>query len=133
MLINRPRAWEARPGRPEAYEICLGKIVFAGTYLQTYTRLTTMEAAPSMSCRPYGALNRLSRGGRQGPLLARDRYGTETSDQSCEVAALTGFWTTSVVPLTSIARPPLPPLGLAEVPTSVQSVPPSEGNCTAHS
>ena len=56
-LINPPNAWAKRPGRialppsagvqePKAvgYEVCQG-LVLAGTFMQTTTRLTTMEAA----------------------------------------------------------------------------------------
>ena len=52
LLINKPGSWKLRPGfmkeQPDTlpvYELVLGGIVFAGTYMQTYTRLTTMEAA----------------------------------------------------------------------------------------
>jgi 15-cis-phytoene desaturase len=45
ILINRPGAWRARPGRAGSYALSLEKIAFAGTYMQTFTRLTTMEAA----------------------------------------------------------------------------------------
>lgn len=55
LLINRPTEWAKRPGRladntvhyPEQdYRRELGgRLVFCGTYMKTYTRLTTMEAA----------------------------------------------------------------------------------------
>ena len=47
LLINRVDEYGRRPGRlnrEEGYKMHAG-IVFAGTYMQTYTRLTTMEAA----------------------------------------------------------------------------------------
>ncbi|MDB4932432.1 MAG: hypothetical protein JWM10_4916 [Myxococcaceae bacterium] len=51
-LINRPGEWKRRPGRVlglesrhDGYEIQNGAWVFAGTYMKTFTRLTTMEAA----------------------------------------------------------------------------------------
>jgi hypothetical protein len=45
LLINRPGLWKSRPGTPGDYEVALGQVVFAGTYMKTFTRLTTMEAA----------------------------------------------------------------------------------------
>jgi hypothetical protein len=45
LVINRVGEFHKRPGRPGRYEMHNGRIVFAGTYMQTYTRLTTMEAA----------------------------------------------------------------------------------------
>ena len=52
LLVNKPGLWDRRPGfveQPEnaipVYEVVLDRIVFAGTYMQTLTRLTTMEAA----------------------------------------------------------------------------------------
>lgn len=48
LLMNRPRMQEARPGRldrEQGYEMYYGNLVFAGTQMQTFTRLTTMEAA----------------------------------------------------------------------------------------
>ncbi|WP_437932976.1 NAD(P)-binding protein [Sorangium sp. So ce341] len=44
-LVNRPSDWRRRPGTPGAYQVQRGRWVLAGTYMQTYTRLTTMEAA----------------------------------------------------------------------------------------
>lgn len=50
-LINRPGEWKKRPGRvdPEqrkrGYEMQNKSWVLAGTYMKTFTRLTTMEAA----------------------------------------------------------------------------------------
>ncbi|WP_437564861.1 FAD-dependent oxidoreductase [Sorangium sp. So ce542] len=44
-LVNRPSDWRRRPGTPGAYQVQCGRWVLAGTYMQTYTRLTTMEAA----------------------------------------------------------------------------------------
>jgi hypothetical protein len=54
-LISRPGEWASRPGElpvedeqtgrvAENYDVCDG-IVLAGTYMKTYTRLTSMEAA----------------------------------------------------------------------------------------
>jgi uncharacterized protein with NAD-binding domain and iron-sulfur cluster len=45
LLINRAGEYRARPGRPGGYTVHPGGVVLAGTYMQTYTRLTTMEAA----------------------------------------------------------------------------------------
>jgi 15-cis-phytoene desaturase len=45
MLINRVREYRARPGAPGQYDTHCGGIVLAGPYMQTHTRLTTMEAA----------------------------------------------------------------------------------------
>jgi hypothetical protein len=51
-LINRPGEWKRRPGtlrgleaRHDGYDIQNGAWVLAGTYMKTFTRLTTMEAA----------------------------------------------------------------------------------------
>ena len=45
LLINRTGEYEQRPGEPDRYEVQRGGVVFAGTYMKTWTRLTTMEAA----------------------------------------------------------------------------------------
>lgn len=46
LLVNLPGAYQARPGSPSSgYELVYDCFVFAGTYMQTHTRLTTMEAA----------------------------------------------------------------------------------------
>jgi hypothetical protein len=51
LLVNRTGVYRQRPGRlgPDGYEVfaapAMGRVVLAGTYMQTYTRLTTMEAA----------------------------------------------------------------------------------------
>jgi uncharacterized protein with NAD-binding domain and iron-sulfur cluster len=45
LLINKPGAYRLRPGRPDGYTVHPGGLVLAGTYVQTRTRLTTMEAA----------------------------------------------------------------------------------------
>jgi hypothetical protein len=45
LLINTPGTWKARPGSTDGYELVFDRVVFAGTYMQTHTRLTTMEAA----------------------------------------------------------------------------------------
>lgn len=47
-LITRPGEYPLRPGRLDekrGYDVRFGRLVFAGVYMQTYTRLTTMEAA----------------------------------------------------------------------------------------
>jgi hypothetical protein len=51
-LINAPGDWPRRPGRLgrgdarlQGYAVQNGAWVLAGTYLQTFTRLTTMESA----------------------------------------------------------------------------------------
>ncbi|WP_437805120.1 NAD(P)-binding protein [Sorangium sp. So ce1078] len=44
-LVNRPSDWRRRPGTPGEYQVQCDRWVLAGTYMQTYTRLTTMEAA----------------------------------------------------------------------------------------
>lgn len=48
LLINRAGEFRERPGRLDrlqGYELNYGNLVFAGVHMQTYTRLTTMEAA----------------------------------------------------------------------------------------
>lgn len=48
LIINRTGRFHERPGEPDperGYRLQPGRIVFAGTYMQTYTRMTTMEAA----------------------------------------------------------------------------------------
>ena len=44
-LVNRPGDWQRRPGDPGKYKVQSGRWALAGTYMRTYTRLTTMEAA----------------------------------------------------------------------------------------
>jgi putative NAD(P)-binding protein len=44
-LINRTGEFRKRPGKPGDYTIHYGSLVIAGNYMQTFTRLTTMEAA----------------------------------------------------------------------------------------
>lgn len=44
-LVNPPGTWESRPGEPGSYDLMFGSLVLAGTYMRTFTRLTTMEAA----------------------------------------------------------------------------------------
>jgi NAD(P)-binding Rossmann-like domain len=44
-LVNRPGDWKNRPGDPHGYTLQCGRWALAGTYMQTFTRLTTMEAA----------------------------------------------------------------------------------------
>jgi hypothetical protein len=43
-LINRVGQYPRRPGEPDKYELYYGCLVFAGDFMQTYTRMTTMEA-----------------------------------------------------------------------------------------
>ena len=46
MMINLPGAWKDRPGSSrDGYPVILGRLVLAGPYNKTTTRLTTMEAA----------------------------------------------------------------------------------------
>jgi hypothetical protein len=45
MLINRTGTYRQRAGSPGNYHLHDGQLVFAGTHMQTHTRLTTMEAA----------------------------------------------------------------------------------------
>jgi uncharacterized protein with NAD-binding domain and iron-sulfur cluster/outer membrane protein OmpA-like peptidoglycan-associated protein len=45
LLINPAGTYSQRPGCPGKYHLHNGQLVFAGTYMQTLTRLTTMEAA----------------------------------------------------------------------------------------
>ncbi|WP_437714801.1 FAD-dependent oxidoreductase [Sorangium sp. So ce448] len=44
-LVNPPGTWASRPGEPGSYDLMFGSLVLAGTYMKTFTRLTTMEAA----------------------------------------------------------------------------------------
>lgn len=44
-LMSRPGEYSLRPGKPGDYDVYPGNIVLAGTFMQTFTRLTTMEAA----------------------------------------------------------------------------------------
>ncbi|HYC22480.1 MAG TPA: OmpA family protein [Candidatus Bathyarchaeia archaeon] len=45
LMINRPGEYVRRPGKPGGYRLQFERLVLAGTYMQTFTRLTTMEAA----------------------------------------------------------------------------------------
>ncbi len=45
MLITLKGRYRQRPGTPGKYAVHCGNLVLAGTYMQTYFRLTTMEAA----------------------------------------------------------------------------------------
>jgi hypothetical protein len=45
MMVNTPGTFTARPGTPGCYALHYDGIVLAGTYMQTGTRLTTMESA----------------------------------------------------------------------------------------
>jgi hypothetical protein len=45
MLINRTGTYRRRAGTPRRYHLHDGRLVFAGTHMQTYTRLTCMESA----------------------------------------------------------------------------------------
>jgi len=64
MLINLKGAYSQRPGRPGKYQVHSGRLVFAGTYMQTYFRLTTMEAANESGRHAVNAI--LERDGFQG-------------------------------------------------------------------
>ncbi len=44
-LITKTGQYRSRPGKPGKYKVLCNSLVFAGTYMQTYTRMTTMEAA----------------------------------------------------------------------------------------
>jgi uncharacterized protein with NAD-binding domain and iron-sulfur cluster len=44
-LLCRAGEYRVRPGEPGNYAVHFGRLVLAGTLMQTYTRLTTMEAA----------------------------------------------------------------------------------------
>ncbi len=47
-LLTRPGVYRKRPGRlngDRGYEVYYGNLVFAGVYMATHTRMTTMEAA----------------------------------------------------------------------------------------
>jgi hypothetical protein len=45
LMVNRAGEYGKRPGEIGAYRVNGGRVVFAGTHMKTYTRLTTMEAA----------------------------------------------------------------------------------------
>lgn len=45
VLINPPGSWDLRAGPAGRYGVHLGKLVVAGTYMQTFTGLPTMESA----------------------------------------------------------------------------------------
>ncbi len=44
-LVNLAGAYRRWPGKRRDYEVEFGRLVFAGTYMKTYTRLVTMESA----------------------------------------------------------------------------------------
>jgi hypothetical protein len=59
LLINRVGTYQDRPGRFEAtgaYHLHAGRLVFCGTFMQTATRLTTMEAANESARRAVNAI-----------------------------------------------------------------------------
>ena len=56
MLINRPGEYALRPGHPDLYRLHLDQIVMAGPWMQTWTRLTTMEAANESARHAVNAL-----------------------------------------------------------------------------
>jgi hypothetical protein len=72
MMINPPGEYANRPGKPYEYECSYKNLVLAGSYMQTQTRLTTMEAANESGRHAVNAI------------LAADRdyYG-----ELCEIAA----------------------------------------------
>ncbi len=65
-LINRPGEWKLRPGRidpqdqAKGYAMQNGRWVLAGTYMKTFTRLTTMEAANESARHAVNAILRVS-------------------------------------------------------------------------
>src|SRR5262249_22482593 len=72
-LIARPEDWLFRPGDPKRtpedpnaeYQIARGAWVIAGTYMRTFTRLTTMESANESARHAVNAL--LDKAGYTGP------------------------------------------------------------------
>ena len=67
-LINRPGEWKRRPGRlnpapsrHDGYELQNGAWLLAGTYMKTFTRLTTMEAANESARHAVNAILRAAR------------------------------------------------------------------------
>lgn len=67
-LINRPGEWKLRPGRlhdpdhrHDGYELQNGAWILAGTYMKTFTRLTTMEAANESARHAVNAVLHASR------------------------------------------------------------------------
>lgn len=44
-LVNLTGQYTTRPGSTQGYRVHFGNLVLAGTYMQTHTRLTTMESA----------------------------------------------------------------------------------------
>jgi hypothetical protein len=67
-LINRPGEWKRRPGllhgleaRNDGYDLQNGAWVLAGTYMKTFTRLTTMEAANESARHAVNAILRATR------------------------------------------------------------------------
>jgi uncharacterized protein with NAD-binding domain and iron-sulfur cluster len=75
-LINNPGKWGDRPGSTAGYEVVFDSLVFAGTYMQTHTRLTTMEAANESARHAVTAILRASESevnntvGRRGNLCS---------------------------------------------------------------
>ncbi len=65
-LINRPGEWKLRPGRIDpkdqarGYAMQNGRWVLAGTYMKTFTRLTTMESANESARHAVNAILRAS-------------------------------------------------------------------------
>jgi uncharacterized protein with NAD-binding domain and iron-sulfur cluster len=57
-LVSRPGEWQARPGEPGNYQLGAGRWVIAGTFMKTYTRLTTMESANESARHAVNALLR---------------------------------------------------------------------------
>lgn len=56
-LITRPQDWPYRPGDPStSYKVACDRWVLAGTYMQTFTRLTTMESANESARHAVNAL-----------------------------------------------------------------------------
>lgn len=63
-LINHADYAHLWPGRPGAYGVHFGRVVFAGTYMRTFTRLVTMEAANESA---RHAVNAILRDRREAP------------------------------------------------------------------
>ncbi|MFV8749670.1 FAD-dependent oxidoreductase [Nannocystaceae bacterium ST9] len=63
MLVTLRDTWETRPGQLDdrGYQLAFGRLVLAGTYMKTYTRLTTMEAANESARHAVNAILRAAR------------------------------------------------------------------------
>lgn len=74
LLINHPDEWRIRPGEPDDYRVYFDCVVFAGTYMKTHTRLTTMESANESARHAVNAIlreaERVQPSGRAGNLCS---------------------------------------------------------------